>query len=100
MSDVEEVAGMTVLAGPIADVDGRDERTPVPVRRTDPLLADWKEVSSPDGWGVNYVYDFGAYRLLARELTRWADHVGGDSGELLRRRAAWLRSDKVPEVTA
>lgn len=91
---IDDVAGMAILAGPIAAITAR--KNSAPVKQEDPLLRDWKAISSPDDWNVPAVYDFGAFALLARELERWADQFGGEHGEQLLRRAAWLRSDKTP----
>ncbi len=93
---VQEVAGMAVLAGPIATINARIKQDGVAPRFEDPVVKDWNEQSSPDDWGVPYVYDYGAYRLLAAELERWATEFGGAHGEQLRRRAAWLLSAKIP----
>jgi len=91
---VGDVAGMVILAGPIAAVDARNKLPEVAPEPEDPLRLDWKELSSPDSWNVNAVYDFGVNELLARELVRWAKEFGGEHGRMLRRRAAWLRSPK------
>lgn len=91
---VNDVAGMAILAGPIAAITSR--KNEAPVKPEDPLLRDWKDIASPDDWGLRAVYDFGAYELLARELERWSDQFGGEHGEQLLRRAAWLRSSKTP----
>lgn len=96
MSDrkIAEVAGMAILAGPIDAITPR--KNEAPVKPEDPLLRDWKAISSPDDWSLPAVYDFGAFALLAGELERWAEQFGGVHGEQLLRRAAWLRSDKTP----
>lgn len=100
MSDeVEEVAGMAIVAGPIEEIAASVKRDGVAPRFEDPVVKDWRELTAPDSWGVPYVYDFGAYKLLAAELERWASVFGGEHGERLRRRAAWLLSDKVPGVS-
>lgn len=91
---VRIMAGMAVVAGRIAPIPS--EKGGVAPRLLDPVVPDWNELSWPDSWGVPCVYDFGAYRLLAGELERWAKHFGGTHGQELRRRAAWLLSDKVP----
>ena len=91
---IDDVAGMAILAGPIAAITSR--KNEAPVKQEDPLLRDWKALSHPDDWSVPCVYDSGAFRLLAGELERWADQFGGEHGEQLLRRAAWLRSDKTP----
>jgi hypothetical protein len=95
---VADVDGMAILAGPIAAITSR--KHDAPVKPEDPLLRDWRDIASPDSWGVRAVYDFGAFQLLARELERWADRFGGEHGEELLRRAAWLRSDKTPGVSS
>lgn len=99
MSDtekVEHVAGMAVLAEPMTVVDARNKLPDVPVRHEDPIVRDWRELATRDDWGLRAAYDFTANELLARELERWAKQFEGVHGEQLRRRAAWLRSPKVP----
>lgn len=91
---IDDVAGMAILAGPIAAITSRKHEAPA--KPEDPLRQDWKELTFTDSWNLPAVYDFGANELLARELDRWAKVFGGPYGRQLRRRAAYLRASKTP----